>query len=782
MVASPFNVIAFGFASPWLLWGAGLASIPVIIHLLHKRRFREMDWAAMRFLLEAARKHSRRIRLEQLLLLAVRVLILLLVALALSQPFVESMGAYFQVDAPTHRVIVIDASFSMEHQAAEFSRFDRAKAIAREIIDSARQGDALNLVRIAGSPPAAVVRQPAFQKSQVSDEIDRLEVSHEPGGLSASLQSVLEILKDAPDVRRKEVYFISDFQQTTWRPDSAAERARNRKLLEDVGDKASIMLLDPAQDGLANAAVTSLAANEPLVIAGRPVTLAANVKNFGRSPLSDRRVELFVDGRLAATKQVDLEPGVDAPVDFVVTLESAGEHRLEVQLQDDALELDNHRRLSLPTREELRVLLVNGRPAGRRRETATSYLKTALDPSKEGRGETDFVRPTVVSESELPRVDLSRYDCVFLADVALFDPAEAEMLRAYLESGGGVVFCLGEQVQIEDYNRELYRDGKGILPARLVGRVGGALRPTDVYEFDAGDLSHPIVNPFEGNPNAGLERTFALEYFKVAVAEDAEARVALRFAKTGDPVIVDAPVSRGRVIIVTTSVDNRWGPWPVQGSFVPIIHEIVHHAAAGRWSERQRLVGEPLTRAFPIRAFSASARLTRPDGSEAPLEFQQQGGFATVSADVADRAGFYDMEFGLPLARTETFAVNVDSRESDLARLEKDELTDELLADVDAVYRASWREFQHRTDAESHRRGGLSRTLLATALCLLLIEVVMAWKFAWGMAMLAAAAGVVMVRQTLLFNTAVGVALVVVVAAAVMTAVVLHRRSGATGW
>src|SRR5437764_9984736 len=66
------------FASPALLWGLALAAVPLIIHLLNKRKHREMNWAAMRFLLEAVRKNSRRLRIEQLILLAVRTLLLVL--------------------------------------------------------------------------------------------------------------------------------------------------------------------------------------------------------------------------------------------------------------------------------------------------------------------------------------------------------------------------------------------------------------------------------------------------------------------------------------------------------------------------------------------------------------------------------------------------------------------------------------------------------------------------------------------------------------------------------
>ncbi|HBL47711.1 MAG TPA: hypothetical protein DDZ90_30435, partial [Planctomycetaceae bacterium] len=80
-------LFAFGFASPWLLMGLLAAGIPILIHLLHKRKFIETEWAAMKFLMAATRKYSRRVRFEQLLILLVRCLILLLLAVAFSRPY-----------------------------------------------------------------------------------------------------------------------------------------------------------------------------------------------------------------------------------------------------------------------------------------------------------------------------------------------------------------------------------------------------------------------------------------------------------------------------------------------------------------------------------------------------------------------------------------------------------------------------------------------------------------------------------------------------------------------
>lgn len=107
---SDVSLLAFWqFGSGWmLLWGLA-AALPILIHLWSRRRYREVTWAAMQFLIAAMRKNSRRILLEQWLLLAVRTLILLLLALALADPSLSLLPAWSGArGGQTHLVLVID--------------------------------------------------------------------------------------------------------------------------------------------------------------------------------------------------------------------------------------------------------------------------------------------------------------------------------------------------------------------------------------------------------------------------------------------------------------------------------------------------------------------------------------------------------------------------------------------------------------------------------------------------------------------------------------------------
>ncbi len=108
-----------GFASVWMLaWGAA-ASIPIVLHLLNRRRQQTVSWAAMRLLLQAIEKQSKRVRIEQLILLAIRTAILIVLAIALARPFFAPDSNLASIDAqraPRLWIFVLDNSYSMGYR------------------------------------------------------------------------------------------------------------------------------------------------------------------------------------------------------------------------------------------------------------------------------------------------------------------------------------------------------------------------------------------------------------------------------------------------------------------------------------------------------------------------------------------------------------------------------------------------------------------------------------------------------------------------------------------
>jgi hypothetical protein len=678
-------------------------------------------------------------RLEQLILLAVRTLILLLLVLALAEPVGRHLGAFFQPRQPTHRIIVIDASLSMGLTAREETLFARARDTARAIVEQGRPGDVFNLVRLSNIPPAVVVADAAYLPGRVIEEIEQMALPHGVGDVPACLAKVEELLKLAPEVPRKEVVIISDFQRTTWATGSAEDVTRVRALLKKFDEAGNLVLVDVGQAGAANVAVTSLEALETFVTTSRPASFRAAVRNFGPDRVTGRLLEVHVDDRQVEQRSLDLNAGGESVETFSVSFATGGEHRVLVRLQKDGLPLDDQRWLAVPVREHIRVLCVDGGNSGTAAGSATEYLELALSPtaggtaSRAGGPRRGLIEPTVVSEGELQGRDLALYDCVFLCNVRMFTDREAQTLETYLTGGGGVVWCLGDQVSLENYNQVLYRKGVGCLPARLLDRQGDAAQRDNVFAFDPGDFSHPVVSAFQGNPDAGLETTRAYVYVKAALPEKGVSRTALAF-DTGDPAIVERPFGRGRSILVTTSVDERWGTWPLWPSFLPLIHEIVEFAVSGRWGDRQRLVGEPITEVFPAAAVDVDVAVGRPDGQTQTARIVPQDSFQQLVYENTGESGIYEVNFAHPVARSELFAVNVDPRESNLAKYVQEEIAEELLAGTAFTWLTAWPDQETAApETSAAHQGGLTRWLLYAVLYLMFTEQMLAWDFQKGL-------------------------------------------------
>src|SRR5947208_5170350 len=140
--------LPFAFLNLWgtILVGVGAVAVPIIIHLLNRRRFRVVVWVAMRFLLNAQKQNTRRMRLEQLLLLLTRCAVVLLVVLAMASitPWAEAIWSSIwpggvkgglHRSSRIHKILVIDGSLSMAAKGEGGKPcFERARELALEIV------------------------------------------------------------------------------------------------------------------------------------------------------------------------------------------------------------------------------------------------------------------------------------------------------------------------------------------------------------------------------------------------------------------------------------------------------------------------------------------------------------------------------------------------------------------------------------------------------------------------------------------------------------------------
>ncbi|HEY2146958.1 MAG TPA: hypothetical protein VGH32_03420, partial [Pirellulales bacterium] len=617
-----------------------------------------------------------------------------------------------------------------------------AKQHARDIVARSSTGDGFSLV-LMSAPPRVVIGSPAFVSDDVrsalarlsaassgddvadaalkADEDDflkairNLKLPHGGGNLAETLDRVDELIararQDNPRLATTEVYFLTDLGRTSWGLDKLAGGRRIREKLAALADSTRLAVVDLGQDHCENLAITGLRPNQSVYTTKAPIGFQAEIKNFGSRP-HHVQVDLVIDGQRFQQRAIDIAAGGQQTMAFDHRFEAPGDHSIEVRLSGDsldALDIDDHRWLSVPVKESIEALLVNGEGS---REQAR-YLFNALNPYRDGT-EPLPVHVEEVSDGRLLETDLHRFDCVLFSNVSRFTPAEARILGDYAKGGGGLVFVLGDRVDSQNYNQELAGgrpNVRPLLPALLDQPVATAR-----YSFDPLGYKDQIIHEFQGNEKAGLLTTAITRYFKLkpldhpadqtssdktsndknaASAEPAslKPRVALGFRETGDPAIVAAPVAgeaagdRGGWSIVVAipasfaSVDpsskEPWSNWPMKYSFQPVMQNLLLAAIGPQGTDRNTLVGRSIGSSLPAAHASSVLSLETPDGRKQQIRIAARDDANRWSFADTWQSGMYRADFGGgDASATNLFAVNVDTNESDLAKISPGELPD----------------------------------------------------------------------------------------------------------
>lgn len=716
---------AAGFGSAWMLFWGLTAAIPVLFHLWNRRQHQQMNWAAMRFLLAAVDKHARRVRIETLLLLAVRMGILGLMALALADPFwsyLAGVGAAGPLGNPIHNILVVDGSYSMGTRDEADTRFAQAKSLARSIVDHGSSGDGYSLL-LMGDTTQSIIGQPAFEKAAMKDELDSLSLLHGGANLQAALNKSLELIAEREGAGTRlsdtHVYLLTDLGRSTW---SAVETTPVSEAIHRLRERASITVIDFGRDDVDNSAVTSLISSAAIAVVNQPIDIRVNVQRFAGQLIAERQVELLVNDQRVNQRTVSLAAGRSVTVSFRHNFAAARDQRIEIRLAGDSLDIDDHRYLSVVVREATRVLCVYGKP------TAADYVALALNPNKSNDAP---IQTEIHSEVALTERELSEFDCVFLCNVGALAESDSRLLHEFVAHGGGLIIFLGDQVQSENYNARIGPTSADfpLLPVTLGEVVTG-----DQFHLDPRDYGHPIVDVFRGQETTGLLTTPIWSYIRLASDHNVNGGAAT--FKTAawianDPAIVSSVTGQGRVVLVATaaspkSMDNSSTPpmpwtalatWP---SFPPLVHEMLSYASAGRHDNRNVLVGDTL-RSDAGRRLASGPIISWEPGQQQRVALADDPNRGW-SFDVIHTSGFYTAATqGNPPA---IYAVNVDPRESDLRRIAPGELPPEL------NYQTATLDQQEREIATAGRAPSRGfRTILWLVLLLVGIESMLAWYF-----------------------------------------------------
>lgn len=628
--------------SPWLfLAGALLVSVPILIHLLNKRRFKIVDWAAMDFLLEADRKNRRRVRLENLLLLALRCLAVLLIGMLLARPFIPTgFAALLNDSAQFERVVVLDDSLSMQVQIGGESAMEHAKRSLSNLVRSlagSQSEDSLTLL-LTSRPDAPLVNAVRVTDETADDLVDRIE-SLEPSDRMAELNDAfLELEKlitgeEGKSVNRV-VYVITDMRQHDWEPKEDEGENHPALVLAKIAKlTAGCYLIDTGDDETGNLVVTSIRPEDTLV-AGVSSRFDVTVANRGRQEARDVEVRFIAGEAIPLKEQIDVIPAGEArtvPFSFTFVSPAAGAtgaldpqsadpQSIEVRAEAVTAQAAEVDRLSADSTEYfparvvsgIPTLLVDGDPSAVSGRAETFFLRHALAP----RGEVlSGIAADVATESELETVSLAKYQVIFLCNLYRLSEKRIAALEQWVRDGGGLVMMLGDQVDEDFFNKSFYNGAHGLSPVRLTGLAGDETRQEWVG-FQVEDARHEMLAGFAGQNNPILER---VQVFRWWVTESDSAgggglvSVPARFTDESHmPAMVEKGFDKGRVVVVTTPADADWSTWTDDPSYVIAMQELARYVAGNVAGRGELRVGEPIRQPVDLTRYRIDAALELP--------------------------------------------------------------------------------------------------------------------------------------------------------------------------
>ncbi len=654
------------FLQPLFLAGLLAAALPIIIHLINRRKAVVRPFPALRLLRESHERIAHSIKLRQWILLALRVLAIIALTLALAKPFVfSSQGMTAEERMPTAVAIVVENGLPMEVD----DWWDTAQSKADDEIRGLRPWDEAIVVPTSGDLPHESLSD---DRSRLRDAAAGLTLRQDPGDLTDALTVADQRLATSDRPNRRIVVIGSD-------TDAAVDETRDLDLRAPIDYRSVRSDRDPAD----NLSIADLSVQRDGTSGDDRWQVQVTVENHGPTDRSGIELSLILDEDPVEAASVSIDAGRSERHTFEVQLDNPRLTTGHVQLQDDqGLQSDNRWHFVIHPRHSMRVLLVNGSPSSVPYDDELFFLTRAIEPlTQRGTG----LSPSLTTADGLLNHDLDDYDVVLLANLRRPSNDQARALREFVEAGGGLMITMGDQVDEDAYNQHLSdllpRPLRGI---KLLAERGDPDAPIKATRLGHPQRQHPLFRDSDLPGTGALSNVSVYQYMLLDPAPSERQAQVLMTYQDNAPALVERPVGRGRVLLWTTSIDRDWTDFPVRTTYLPLISQSLTHLARRtaadvdeefRVGQRSQLAVDDIVEHRAI-IHDDSGQRYELEPIDGRIQFTPETpGIHTFFAD-EDRGERAQIIDGL------TLAINVDRAASNLAPLDR-ELIDRWQGRID---------------------------------------------------------------------------------------------------
>ncbi len=682
------------FLAPFFLLGALAVALPVVFHLIRRTSREKVPFSSLMFLQPSPPRMTRKSRLEHILLLLLRCLVLALLALGFARPFLQRPASADAAGGAGARIVVlVDASASLRQEGL----WAEAKARAAAALRKAGPADSLTLalfdrtVKVLMNFEQWSAALPGERAALALKRLDDATPAWGGTQLGGALLNAVELLEEKPSKGQatpaaRRLVVISDFQD-------GAHLDGLQGFEWPRGISVEVEPLKPRRP--TNAGLQLLAGQGEENAPAGEAPVRVRISNTGLSQREQFQLGwLSADGKSFVGKPDDVyvPPGQSRVLNAPKA--PAGQALDVLALRGDDEDFDNSVYVVTPEPAEVNVSFL-GRDDGADSTQMLFYLNRAFQQTRR-----QALRVVVRPEQALPQPPDTDTGPLLIATDAL-STEQASRLRRALDAGRTALFVMQDA-----------RTAPTLAQVLGVGEVRATEARARSFALLAQiDFTHPLFAPFADPRFSDFTK---IHFWKHRVLDTnglPGARVLASF-DDGSPALAQLPVGRGTLLLLTAGWHPADSQLALSSKFVPLLYSLLDLAGAAQAASAQLVVGD----ALPAGATNALPMMVRkPDGTTVALA-------AGTPFRGTDLPGVYTLTSQVA---TQRFAVNLDPAESrtgprPLEELER--LGVPLKPPAPLALKADPEKHEHLRAAELEQRQKLWRWLLVIALVVLMME------------------------------------------------------------
>ncbi len=546
------------FLNPTFLLALPLLGIPIIIHLLTKKKYKNYPFSETKFIQTALRKTTKRHKLREYLLLFLRCLTIFVLTAIFSRPVVH-YGEIFGKSKEIGKcfVILLDNSYSLNYLEDGELRFNLVKEVSRNLINKLDEFDEIALGSFSNH---LEMRTKNFirDKKICLEMIEEITLSFSPSDLAPVLQDAYLFLKNATK-KEKIVILISDLAKNGW-------RNINREYFKKINfydPTVKVILLDVSKEKGKNYALEEISLQESSP--AKPVVIETQIANYGEE-VKEIPLRLYIkekgEEKKIAAGFLEIAKNEKKSKQFIYNFPEESEAFVHgyVELDRDNLVFDDQRFFIHSRQGKVKIIALDDSAGFSPVESELYYFRLSLNPYREkGLVQVD----TFQSNDWIKKID-STYSLAVLANRKDFSEEEIQTLKSYLENGGNLFISLGEKIDQQFYNQNL----DWLMPAELV-KIKSEKVKISHFATD-----HPGLKIF--SQDTDLSTTIFSNYFVVDPKPGSRVLIEL---SDGNPLLLENQPypGGGKIFLYTGTLNRKWTNFPAKPFYPVLFQELVRY-------------------------------------------------------------------------------------------------------------------------------------------------------------------------------------------------------------